>query len=182
MLAFLTVLGGLMVTAFPAADHDHEHCRSQALQDADTLCKGRGLRLTEARRRVLELLWADHCPVSAYEILDRLNEQLREADPHAKLLAPPAVYRALDFLMSHGFAHKLTSLNAYVGCSHPGRDHGAQFYICRSCRAVAEVRADAISEQINQAAVGLGFQVQSRWVEVEGLCAACQAPAGGHSR
>lgn len=168
-----------MVTAFPAADHDHSHCRSRALTDAEALCKGKGVRLTEARRRVLALLWADHCPVSAYEILGRLNEELRAADPHAKVLAPPAVYRALDFLISHGLAHKLTSLNAYVGCSHPGRDHGAQFFICQSCRAVAEVRVDAISAEIDQAARGLGFQARARWVEVEGLCAPCQQASAG---
>ena len=34
--------------------------------------------------------------------------------------APPTVYRALDFLLEHGFIHKLASINAFVGCHHPG--------------------------------------------------------------
>jgi Fur family zinc uptake transcriptional regulator len=167
-----------MATAFPTADHDHSQCRRHALDQAEAQCAAQGIRLTDARRRVLAVLWEDHCPISAYEILDRLNADLRARDAQARLLAPPAVYRALEFLMAHGMAHKLNSLNAYIGCAHPGRQHGAQFFICRSCRTVAEVRSEAISGEISSAAQSLGFQAQAPLVEVEGLCARCQQNTG----
>src|SRR5665647_2583029 len=51
---------------FPAPDHDHERCASEAI------CAARAGRLTPIRRRVLEALLASHQPLGAYELIDRL--------------------------------------------------------------------------------------------------------------
>lgn len=161
--------------AFPAADHDHNQCRHNALSKAEEQCHKHGARLTDIRRKVLEILWDDHRPISAYDILHRLNAQAQAENPTAKPAAPPVVYRALDFLMAQGLAHKLASLNAFVGSAHPDRPQGAQFFICRVCHAVAEVRSLRIHDEITAAAESLGFEVQAPVVEVEGLCPACRA-------
>lgn len=161
--------------SFSASDHDHSLCQTEALDIAEQECVRHGVRLTEGRRKVLQVLWSDHQPISAYEILARLNATARQADPQARPLAPPVVYRALEFLIKNGLAHKLNSLNAYVGCAHPGRRHGAQFFICRCCGGVVELRDDVIGQDIERVAKRLGFTVQVPVVEVEGVCASCQA-------
>lgn len=162
----------------PDHTHDHAQCQADAMERAEALCAGRGVRLTDIRRRVLECLWQSHRPTSAYDILHHLNEnQFNEAgggDPDRKPLAPPAVYRALEFLLEQGLVHRLASLNAFVGCVHPEREHGAQFYICRVCRAVTEVRDADLTAGIRRIADSLGFAIQAPMVEVNGLCAACQ--------
>ncbi|MDX1710009.1 MAG: transcriptional repressor, partial [Rhodovibrionaceae bacterium] len=119
-------------SAFPAPEHDHRHCVEQALGEAADLCRQRGARLTPIRRRVLELVWASHKAVGAYEILDALRSE------HAGA-APPTVYRALDFLIAQGFVHRIESLNAFVGCPHPADRHAGQFLICLDCGAAAEL-------------------------------------------
>lgn len=162
----------LLPSPFPETSHDHTLCQSDALERAEALCAGRAVRLTDIRRRVLEHLWASHRPASAYDILHQLNETSGSGQ---KPLAPPAVYRALDFLLEQGLAHRLASLNAFIGCSHPERPHGAQFYICRVCRSVAEVRDAEVASGILRVADTLGFAVQAPVVEVEGVCATCQA-------
>ncbi len=154
---------------FPAADHDHHACVDGALSDAEAYCREHGLRLTELRRRVLELVWASHKPVGAYAVLERLGDEGRKA-------APPTVYRSLDFLLEHHLVHRIDSLNAYVGCNHPGEEHDAHFFICEGCGEAAELAAPAIDGAIDERAATLGFEVKHRTVEVSGLCARCVGP------
>ena len=75
------------------------------LQRAERLCDQRGIRFTPTRRQVFRLLAAHGNAISAYDLL----AQLQQTEAHAK---PPTVYRALDFLLEQGFAHKVESLNA----------------------------------------------------------------------
>lgn len=149
--------------------HDHSHCISQALAEAETLCSRQGLRLTALRRRVLELVWQSHKPLGAYDILAVLSEQ------DGRRAAPPTVYRALDFLLEHGLVHRIASLNAFVGCDHPDHAHQGQFFICRQCHAAIELERSTISDSILDSARSLGFRVEAQTVEVVGLCARCQA-------
>ncbi len=152
---------------FPDQRHDHSVCREQALLQAERHCRERGLRLTELRRRVLELVWASHQPVGAYALLETLVSEGRKA-------APPTVYRSLDFLLQHGLIHRIASLNAYVGCSHPGDRHEAQFFICDACGQAAEMGDPAIGSAIARDAKRLGFNILSQTIEVSGTCARCQ--------
>lgn len=150
------------------APHDHSHCVSHALAEAEALCARQGVRLTALRKRVLELVWQSHKPLGAYDILAVLSEQ------DGRRAAPPTVYRALDFLLEHGLVHRIASLNAFVGCDHPEHAHQGQFFICRQCRAAIELEQPAISDSILASAGSLGFKVEGQTVEVVGLCAGCQ--------
>src|SRR3546814_5787173 len=75
------------------------------LRTAESLCVQRGKRLTPIRRKVLEILLAQHRSAKAYELLDLI----RPVQPGA---APPTVYRALDFLVDEGLVHRLDAINA----------------------------------------------------------------------
>lgn len=151
--------------------HDHSHCVSHALTEAETICERQGLRLTALRKRVLELVWHSHKPLGAYDILGVLSE----AD--GRRAAPPTVYRALDFLLEHGLVHRIASLNAFIGCNHPQHAHQGQFLICRNCHAAIELQQPAISQAIITEAAGVGFAVEGQMVEVVGLCAGCREAA-----
>ena len=155
-------------TPLACLPHDHSRCVASALAEAESLCAKQGTRLTTLRRRVLELVWASHKPLGAYDILAVLSEE------DGRRAAPPTVYRALDFLLENGLVHRIASLNAFVGCSHPAHAHQSQFLICRSCSAAVELEQTAISDAIVRGAKGVGFAVESQTVEVVGLCAGCQ--------
>ena len=62
-------------TPLACTPHDHDHCVSHALAEADSLCARQGVRLTALRKRVLELVWQSHKPLGAYDILAVLSEQ-----------------------------------------------------------------------------------------------------------
>lgn len=150
----------------PAAAHDHKLCVADALAMADAACKGRGARFTDLRRRVFELVWASHKPVGAYGVLEKLREEGLGS-------APPTVYRALDFLLEHGLVHRVESLNAFVGCTHPGEAHRGYFLICRQCGNAEELEEPSLAVAIGRAATARGFDARDVTLEVAGTCAVC---------
>jgi Fur family zinc uptake transcriptional regulator len=117
---------------------------------------------------VLELVWQSHKPLGAYDILAVLSEQ------DGRRAAPPTVYRALDFLLENGLVHRISSLNAFIGCNHPEHAHQGQFLICRVCHAAIELEQKSISDAIIASARDVGFVVEGQTVEVVGLCSGCQ--------
>ncbi len=153
---------------FPREEHDHDHCVAEAIAAAVRICRERGLRFTEQRRRVLELVWNSHQPVGAYEILHSLHRAGRK-------VAPPTVYRALDFLIEADLVHRLDSLNAFVGCPDPSNPHTGQFLICRECRSVAELEDADIDEMVRERAANLGFEALHQTLEIEGICRNCSS-------
>lgn len=156
-----------ILAPFKGANHAHAHCLKSALTKAELVCQSRGLRLTQLRRRVLELVWGSHEPVKAYDILEDLGTKHKRA-------APPTVYRALEFLQEEGFVHKIESMNAYVGCGEPGHSSASQFLICQQCGEVAELDDDEILGIIAKKAKSLGFHIDNQTVELKGLCNACR--------
>lgn len=149
------------------AKHDHHSCIDSALAAADAHCAREGLQLTPVRRRVLEILLQKHRALGAYEILDMLRAEKLGSQP-------PVAYRALDFLVGHGFAHKIERQNAFIACAHPTEDHAPVFLICRECDAVAEAHTDLSHGRLGQAAEDVGFAIERMVVEVEGLCPNCR--------
>ena len=147
-------------------EHDHEHCISDAMASAEARCAERSARFTPVRRRVLEILLEEHRALGAYDILERLRAEGFGSQP-------PVAYRALDFLVSHGRAHRIERLNAFVACTHGDADHVPAFLICGSCDAVAEPSSDQAIGAISNAASKAGFQVDRVAVEVQGTCEAC---------
>jgi Fur family zinc uptake transcriptional regulator len=154
--------------AFDQHDHDHRDCIDAALAAAQDVCDRRGAQFTKTRRRVLELIWAHRKPVGAYQLLDDpARERCR--------VAPPTIYRAIDFLLEHGLIHRIESLNACVGCQHPRHPHTGCFLICRACGAAAELEDTGLDEALEVAARQVAFRLERRTVETCGLCCACAA-------
>jgi len=89
---------------------DAKHARDEAeaalnsqrnrLAEVERACQARGLRLTPIRAHALRLIAQAGRPLKAYDLLDRMK-QTRDA------AAPPTVYRALDFLLEHGYCTSL---------------------------------------------------------------------------
>lgn len=148
--------------------HDHSRCVDQAMQAAEQRCRQTGERLTEIRRTVLAIVWQQHRPLGAYDILERMPAN------GPRRVAPPTVYRALDFLIAQRLVHRIASLNAYIGCSDPGHAHTGQFMICTRCGTAQELESTAIQQALEQAASSVGFQAESSCVELAGCCAECQ--------
>lgn len=150
--------------------HDHGACIADSVASVEAHCRAAGLQFTPVRRRVLEILLEEHHALGAYDILDRLRAEGFGSQP-------PVAYRALDFLVSNGFAHKIERLNAFVACAHPTEAHAPAFLICRECAAVAEGEAAPGRGTLGRLADDAGFEIERTVVEAEGLCPNCRAKA-----
>lgn len=156
----------------PFGDHDHDACTAAVLESAERQHQQDGIRLTPVRRRALEILLEAHRAMGAYEVLERLVQ-----DGFAN--QPPVAYRALDFLVEHGLAHRVRRLNAYVACHAPDSDHTPAFLICQGCGKLAEVVSDHLREALRLVAAASDFVIERSTIELQGLCPACRQPEGG---
>ena len=150
----------------PCTHPDHVHDASALVREIAQVCAERGLRLTPLRERVLRLVTESSRPVKAYDLLDQIRDDKGPA-------APPTVYRALDFLLEHGFIHRLASVNAFVGCHMPRVQHSVPFLICDRCHAAVELEDERVTSLLVEQARALGFRPQAQTLEVHGLCARC---------
>jgi len=157
-----------MNTPIACQQHNHALCIDEALSAARKLCQGKKVRLTSLREKVLELIWQSHKPLGAYALMDMLSEAA------TRRVAPPTVYRALDFLLEQHLIHRINSLNAFIGCPDPHTQHQNQFLICRVCGNASECNDAILNQAIGAAGQNASFSIEQYSVEITGLCANCQ--------
>jgi Fur family zinc uptake transcriptional regulator len=135
----------------------------------ESACARKGLHLTPLRRRVLTILSESSAPLGAYAIIDQLSRL------EAKQVAPPTVYRTLEFLLDHGFVYKIESRNAYAPCEHLGHAHHGALLLCEKCGRSDEIEDAKLDRLLHQAAARAGFAPHRQMVELVGLCRDCAA-------
>ncbi|OYU47525.1 MAG: hypothetical protein CFE31_15690 [Rhizobiales bacterium PAR1] len=128
--------------------------------------KRRSEGATKLRQTVLEVLSGSSVPLSAYDVLRRLQGETS--------IAPMQVYRVLDTLLDSGLIHKLASRPAFVRRAHlPGAERSVVFMVCRECSRVKEGEISNIAQQLVETAAEAGFRAYNPIVEIEGQCADC---------
>jgi Fur family zinc uptake transcriptional regulator len=154
-------------TSMKSGHPEREAIRWQ--EQVESICARQGLHLTPLRRRVLTILSESAAPLGAYAIIDQLSR--REGKP----IAPPTVYRTLEFLLDHGFIYKIESRNAYAPCEHIGHDHHGVLLLCDKCGRSDEIEDVKLDSLLREAAARAGFAPHRQMVELVGLCRACAA-------
>ncbi|MER1939173.1 MULTISPECIES: Fur family transcriptional regulator [unclassified Castellaniella] len=149
--------------------HSHSSAKIQhQLLTAEHLCSQRGSRLTPLRKRVLETLLRHHGSLKAYELLDAL----RTSTPG---VAPPTVYRALDFLTEQGLIHRLDAINAWTACTDAGGTRHDLLIVCIRCGTVAELSDPDLSQRLADCVAQTGFALDGHETELRAICARCLA-------
>lgn len=85
------------------------------------------------------------------------DEAVKLGNSH--LAGPPTIYRALHFLMVQGLISRIESLNAYIPCVQPMRDHDCLFFICSGYKASAEFEDPWIGGLLAEDEAASGFAV-----------------------
>ena len=145
---------------------NHKININEALKKAEIICNKKGVKLTKLRKKVLTLILKNHGYVKAYDLLN----DLKKNDASAK---PPTVYRSLDFLMEHGFIHKIQSLNAFVGCSHPDEHEDCYFLICKECKNIEECCSNNVKKVLTSTSGKNNFSPNQVTLEITGICQDC---------
>jgi Fur family ferric uptake transcriptional regulator len=134
--------------------------------DAVAELRRRGMRLSTARRLVLEALYGADGPVSAL----RLSELLG--------IDPTSVYRNLEALERHGLVrhiHLGHGPGLYVLCSREERE----YLYCESCAKVTPVAPAALDPLRRRLRERFGYEVRFTHFALVGLCTDCAARPRG---
>lgn len=143
------------------------HARPVVAQDTERaveLLRERGLRVTAARRLVIEALFAADEPVTAERIADGLDGRVPRSDLGS-------VYRNLETLEQLGLVR-------HVHLGHgPGlyvlAGHEREFVVCERCgayEAAAPARLDDARDAVRAAC---GYEARFSHFPIVGLCPAC---------
>jgi Fur family zinc uptake transcriptional regulator len=139
---------------------------SITIKKVKELCENRKLNLTPSRSKIMSALIYQKKPKTAYEILEYIHKK----DSSAK---PATIYRALDFLCTNAFAHRIETDNTYIACSGEESPHVAQFLICLKCKKAIEFHSHKATIEISKRAKEESFKITEEILEAKGFCQNC---------
>lgn len=143
------------------------------ISKVESLCTGRGLQMTALRREIAAIFAEAAQPLGAYTIIQKLSEAQN------RMVAPPTVYRTLDFFVDNGFVVKIESRQAYIACDHLGHDHAHHHHgivlSCVKCGRSSEVESESVEREVAAIAATRQFKIERKVFEIDGICADCAA-------
>lgn len=135
------------------------------LDSALDALRARGLRVSAARRLVLEALYRAPAPITAEQIADGLAGRLPRSD-----LA--SAYRNLETLEELGLIRHF-HLGHGPGLYAPSSAAGREYLVCDSCSAVTAVSADEMDPVRTLIEEHFGYEARFSHFPIVGLCADC---------
>ena len=126
-------------------------------KQVESACAEKGLHLTPLRQQVLTILAESSAPLGAYAIIDQLSRL------EGKPVAPPTVYRTLDFFLSPGFIYKIESRNAYAPCEHIGHAHHGALLLCEKCGRSDEIEDVKLDRLLRKQPPAPALRRTGRW-------------------
>ena len=139
-------------------------------EQAMAVLRTRGMRISAARRLVIEALYEAETPVSAEQIAAGLGGRLPESD-----LA--SVYRNLETLERAGLVRHFHAGHGPGLYALAARERN-EYLVCESCGRVHEAgpgELDAAREQIRSR---FGFEARFSHFPIVGLCERCARASG----
>ncbi len=125
-----------------------------------------GLKHGGARERVIDVLAAQSCALSANEIEDEMRTA---GQPTARA----TIYRTLDLLVEHGLVERVATGGGRVGFEprHPGGHH--HHLVCDQCGRLVAFNDLGLEHAIAKLSDRLGVRVESHDVLLRGACGRC---------
>ena len=138
-------------------------CRTAA--EAVTALRARGLRLSTARRLVLEALFDAAGPLSAEHVSRSLRLELS------------SVYRNLELLESHGIVRHVHLGHGAGLYALRGRDEHEYLYCerCGTVKALPSRDLDAVRDRVREQ---FGYEARFTHFPIVGICPRCSAEPG----
>jgi Fur family transcriptional regulator, ferric uptake regulator len=128
-----------------------------------------GYRLTGARRAVVEIMAASQFSLNPTQVFFEAHQRY----PRLGLVT---VYRTLEKLEELNLiqrVHMKNGCHSYIAAA-PGHQH---ILICQKCARVEYFSGDDLTPLMETIGAQCGFIIQDHWLQLFGLCQACQSLA-----
>ena len=123
--------------------------------------------VTPQRLRILETLYNEHKPLSAYEIRDHIE------DIGTKFNIA-TIYRVLDFWCDMNVVHRVSAFNKFVCCANPDERHTHIINCCQKCETLTESCNEKMGLDIDNGMNALGMQLaRNSHLEIPVICSSC---------
>ena len=126
-----------------------------------------GLRRGGARERIIELLAAEPCALSAVEVEDALRA-------HGQRIGRASIYRVLELLVEHGLVERVTvghDLSRFERVLPSGEHH--HHLVCDRCGRLVAFDDPGLERAIDRVSERLGVRVEHHEVVLRGACEDC---------
>ena len=126
-----------------------------------------GLRRGGARERIIALLGAESCALSAVEIEDALRAE-------GGRIGRASIYRVLELLVEHGLVERVTvgqGLSRFERILPSGEHH--HHLVCERCGRLVAFDDPALERAIDGVSRRLGVRVDHHDVVLRGACEEC---------
>jgi Fur family ferric uptake transcriptional regulator len=140
---------------------------------AMSMLREQGMRVSAARRLVIEALFTADAPVSAEQIAEGLEGRLPASDI-------ASVYRNLETLERVGLVRHFHAGHG-PGLYAPAARDGHDYLACESCGRIEAVDAELLAPARELIRERFGFQARFSHFPIVGLCRRCapsRRPAG----
>jgi len=125
-----------------------------------------GYRLTEARRAVVDIIQKSTRALTPVEVFDMARKKYNA-------LGLVSVYRTLEKLEE---LHLIQRVHQPQGCqAFISESNGHQhMLLCQNCGKVTFFEGDDLGTLIQSISKKTGYQIREHWLQLFGLCEACQ--------
>jgi Fur family ferric uptake transcriptional regulator len=140
----------------------------EAIEELKKIVKQKGLKYTEQREIVLDILINATGHLSAEEVYNKVKLEHRESN-----IGIATVYRALSFLEEVNLIASVTfgtDGKKYENNSKSHHDH----LICTECSKIIEFVDDEIEKRQDRIAKKNKFKITSHSMQLYGICEDCQ--------
>ena len=125
-----------------------------------------GCRLTAPRKAVVETLAGGTRPLTPVEVYDAA----RKVCPGLGLVS---VYRTLEKLEELGLVQRVHQTKGCQAFIRAGDGH-QHLIVCTQCGKAVLFEGDQLDPLFNSVSKTTGFQIESHWLQIFGLCKTCR--------
>jgi Fe2+ or Zn2+ uptake regulation protein len=137
-----------------------------ALDALNAQLSGQGYKLTRQRKAVVEVVTQAHTRLSAADVFTQAQQVCPD-------LGLTTVYRTLEILEQLGVIRRVHLDDGCEGFAPASAEHGHHL-ICSSCQETIEFEDCNLNALLKRVSEQTGFTIEQHWLELVGLCPACQ--------
>lgn len=141
---------------------------TEVIDDLKNLLKSKGMKYTEQRGIILEILSSLNDHLSAEEVHEMVKARYPEQN-----IGIATIYRTLNFLEEVNLISSI-SFGTDGKKYESSTDHHHDHIICTSCGKIVEFFDETIEKRQEQIAKNNNFQITSYSMQIYGVCEQCQ--------